>query len=95
MRFKGVSRGTRTKRRRSLSVTSAARAIKVSPRPWAIAAKVCGAGGGGCIAFYCENGRRGDVEAALAAQDGAKVLDWAVQTDGLTVTVSDISTAAN
>ncbi len=61
----------------------------------AIAAKVCGAGGGGCIAFYCENGRRGDVEAALAAQDGAKVLDWAVQTDGLTVTVSDISTAAN
>lgn len=54
----------------------------------AIAAKVCGAGGGGCIAFYCEDGRRGDVEAALAAQDGAKVLDWTLANDGLVISVS-------
>ena len=60
----------------------------------AIAAKVCGAGGGGCIAFYCERGRRGDVEQALSAHDGAKVLDWSVQTGGLTVNVSGSSTAA-
>ena len=53
----------------------------------AIAPKVCGAGGGGCIAFYCENGRQSDVEAALAAQEGAHVLDWHVNTDGLVVTV--------
>ncbi len=51
----------------------------------AIAAKVCGAGGGGCIAFYCEDGRRPDVEAALTAQEGAKVLDWKVATEGLTL----------
>ena len=51
----------------------------------AIAPKVCGAGGGGCIAFYCEDGRRGDVEAAIAGVEGARVLDWHVSTSGLTV----------
>lgn len=54
----------------------------------AIAAKVCGAGGGGCIAFYCEDGRRSDVESAVAAQDGAQILDWKLNTDGLTVNVA-------
>lgn len=54
----------------------------------AIAPKVCGAGGGGCIAFYCEDGRREEVEKALAAQDGATVLDWSVSAEGLAVKVS-------
>lgn len=56
----------------------------------AIAPKVCGAGGGGCIAFYCEDGRRGDVETALAAQDGARVLDWNLQQKGLVVSVARV-----
>ena len=51
----------------------------------AIAPKVCGAGGGGCIAFFCEDGRRPDVEAALSAQEGATVLDWRVEPAGLVV----------
>ncbi len=59
--------------------------IDVAYANGAIAAKVCGAGGGGCIAFFCEDGRRGEVESALAAQDGAEVLDWNLSTDGLTV----------
>ena len=50
------------------------------------AAKVCGAGGGGCIAFFCSAGRRADVEAALAAEEGAEVLNWTLAHDGLTVT---------
>ena len=50
------------------------------------AAKVCGAGGGGCIAFLCKSGRRSDVESALAAEEGVEVLDWKVDTKGLTVT---------
>src|SRR5919112_1553164 len=50
------------------------------------AAKVCGAGGGGCIAFLCAAGRRAEVEAALAAEEGAQVLDWKVATQGLTIT---------
>jgi D-glycero-alpha-D-manno-heptose-7-phosphate kinase len=62
--------------------------IDVALANGAIAPKVCGAGGGGCIAFYCEEGRRGDVEQALAREDGARVLDWTVNTTGLEVKVS-------
>jgi D-glycero-alpha-D-manno-heptose-7-phosphate kinase len=51
----------------------------------AIAAKICGAGGGGCIAFYCEDGRRAEVEAALKAKPGAEVLNWNLSTNGLTI----------
>ncbi|MGB5013980.1 MAG: hypothetical protein WBO68_08100 [Pyrinomonadaceae bacterium] len=61
----------------------------------AIATKVCGAGGGGCIAFYCEEGRRSDVEVALTAHDGARVLDWNLQTDGLVVAVTNSAESAN
>ena len=62
--------------------------IEIAMANGAIAPKVCGAGGGGCMAFYCEDGRRSDVEAALAAEDGAHVLDWHVNPDGLVVKVS-------
>jgi D-glycero-alpha-D-manno-heptose-7-phosphate kinase len=54
----------------------------------AIAAKVCGAGGGGCIAFFCEEGARSAVETALAATEGAEVLKWKICREGLTVKVS-------
>lgn len=54
----------------------------------AIAAKVCGAGGGGCIAFFCEEGRKKDVESALSPDEGAEILDWRVNNDGLVVKVS-------
>jgi D-glycero-alpha-D-manno-heptose-7-phosphate kinase len=60
----------------------------------AIAAKVCGAGGGGCMAFYCEEGRRSDVEKALSAQSGAEVLDWKISTDGLKIKVCENQSAA-
>lgn len=49
------------------------------------AAKVCGAGGGGCIAFFCAEGRRRDVERALAAEEGVEVLDWKIDREGLLV----------
>ena len=52
------------------------------------AAKVCGAGGGGCIAFLCEPGRKTDVERALAAEEGAEVIDWKFSREGLVVTES-------
>ena len=51
----------------------------------AIAAKVCGAGGGGCIAFFCEEGRKTEVEKVLAKEEGAEVLDWKACAEGLTV----------
>ena len=49
------------------------------------AAKICGAGGGGCIAFLCTPGRKLDVERALAAEEGAEVLAWKLARDGLVV----------
>jgi D-glycero-alpha-D-manno-heptose-7-phosphate kinase len=49
-------------------------------------AKVCGAGGGGCIAFLCAPGRKSDVERALAEEEGAEVLSWKVAREGLVVT---------
>lgn len=51
----------------------------------ALATKVCGAGGGGCIAFFCEEGRRAEVERALAAEEGAEVLSWKLAPEGLTI----------
>jgi D-glycero-alpha-D-manno-heptose-7-phosphate kinase len=53
----------------------------------AVAPKVCGAGGGGCIAFFCEEGRRKDVESALAREDGCEVLEWSFSAEGLTLEV--------
>lgn len=55
----------------------------------AIATKVCGAGGGGCIAFFCETGSKGDVEKALAYEENSEVLNWKINNDGLTVKVCD------
>lgn len=51
----------------------------------AIGTKVCGAGGGGCIAFFCEDGKREDVEKALSAIEGCEVLNWNISPEGLTV----------
>jgi D-glycero-alpha-D-manno-heptose-7-phosphate kinase len=52
----------------------------------AIGAKVCGAGGGGCMAFLCDEGRKADVERALRHQAGVEVLDWKIAREGLVVT---------
>jgi D-glycero-alpha-D-manno-heptose-7-phosphate kinase len=49
------------------------------------AAKVCGAGGGGCIAFFCTQGRRRDVERVLAEEEGVEILDWRLDREGLSV----------
>jgi D-glycero-alpha-D-manno-heptose-7-phosphate kinase len=62
--------------------------IEVAEANGAIATKVCGAGGGGCIAFFCEEGRKADVEAALRSETDAEVLEWRIAEKGLNVTVS-------
>lgn len=51
----------------------------------AIATKVCGAGGGGCMAFYCEEGRKHEVEEVLNAEPNVEVLDWKISTEGLVI----------
>jgi D-glycero-alpha-D-manno-heptose-7-phosphate kinase len=54
----------------------------------ATAAKVCGAGGGGCLFCFGSPGSRADVAAALAA-GGARLLDFRIETEGLRVQVSE------
>jgi len=48
----------------------------------ATAAKVCGAGGGGCLFCYGPPSARAAVAEALA-EGGARVLDYRIETDGL------------
>ena len=49
------------------------------------AAKVCGAGGGGCLFFLAEPSEVAAVREALA-DGGARILDFRVETTGLDVT---------
>jgi D-glycero-alpha-D-manno-heptose-7-phosphate kinase len=50
----------------------------------ATAAKVCGAGGGGCLFCYGSPASRPAIAAALA-EGGARVLDYHIETEGLRV----------
>jgi D-glycero-alpha-D-manno-heptose-7-phosphate kinase len=49
----------------------------------AISAKVCGAGGGGCLFCFGPPEKRSAIQEALSA-GGAKVLDYRIERDGLT-----------
>jgi D-glycero-alpha-D-manno-heptose-7-phosphate kinase len=54
----------------------------VGLRRGAIAVKACGAGGGGCLAFVCEDGSEGPVAKALR-DAGAEVLRYDIAREGL------------
>ena len=56
--------------------------IAAAMQAGATAAKVCGAGGGGCLFCYGPPDRRGAISQALAAQ-GARVLDFRFEQHGL------------
>ena len=60
------------------------RLIRIAGRNGGRAAKVCGAGGGGCVFFLVEAGARERVSQALA-EAGAKVLPFKVAAKGLEV----------
>jgi D-glycero-alpha-D-manno-heptose-7-phosphate kinase len=59
--------------------------ISTASRNGGRAAKVCGAGGGGCVVFFVEKGAKERVAAALR-QCGADVLPFRVAGDGLSIT---------
>ncbi len=59
--------------------------IKAATRQGALAAKVCGAGGGGCVVFLCEPGARERVATTVAAH-GGQVLPAKVAREGLILT---------
>ena len=58
--------------------------VSVALRQGALAAKVCGAGGGGCVVFLTEPENREHISAALRSY-GGQVLPAMVARDGLTV----------
>ena len=58
--------------------------ITAAGRAGATAAKICGAGGGGCLVCLAPPDRTGAVAAALAAA-GARPLPFRIETDGLRV----------
>jgi D-glycero-alpha-D-manno-heptose-7-phosphate kinase len=60
------------------------RLIATARRNGGLAAKVCGAGGGGCVFFFTEDGARERVSQAIA-REGARVLAVRVTARGLTV----------
>ena len=60
------------------------RLIRSAMRNGALAAKVCGAGGGGCVAFFVKAGRKDQVQEALNKL-GARVLDFKFVKRGLSV----------
>lgn len=58
--------------------------IAAARRSGGIAAKVCGAGGGGCVVFFVEKGAKERVQQALRAS-GGRVLPCRVAREGLAV----------
>jgi D-glycero-alpha-D-manno-heptose-7-phosphate kinase len=60
------------------------RLIETSRKNGGIAAKVCGAGGGGCVIFFTHPEAKPRVEAAIA-QAGGTVLPFKVERRGVTV----------
>ncbi|GAB4464703.1 MAG: GHMP kinase [Armatimonadaceae bacterium] len=64
----------------------------VAHRAGARGGKACGAGGGGCLYFVAEEGKRDAVAAALH-EAGARIIDFCFEFDGLTVDISDTADA--
>ena len=63
------------------------RLVATTRRAGALGAKVCGAGGGGCVFFFVEPDAKARVEAAIA-REGAQVLPVTVAPEGVRVKVS-------
>ncbi len=74
------------RRRNSPGITTPLidRLVRVTRHAGAVGAKVCGAGGGGCVVFLVERGAKRRVSAALEAE-GARVIAVLVERTGLRV----------
>jgi D-glycero-alpha-D-manno-heptose-7-phosphate kinase len=68
-----------------ISTTKIDRMIVAAKKKGALAAKVCGAGGGGCVAFFVPSKKREDITQALQ-KHGGNVLNFKFVSLGLRVT---------
>src|ERR1700730_18637923 len=71
----------------TISTKTIDRIVEGARRKGALAGKVCGAGGGGCVVLLIEPDARERVEAAVAAA-GGEVLPMKIDRSGVQVTVS-------
>jgi D-glycero-alpha-D-manno-heptose-7-phosphate kinase len=62
--------------------------MKNAAKHGAIASKLCGAGGGGCMITFIEPGTRAAVEDSLRG-DGAEILDYGISSTGLDIRVTE------
>ncbi len=76
--------GNRKKLSKSVSTPGIEKIIKMVFQKGAKAAKVCGAGGGGCLVFFVPPGKRKEVENASVLQKG-NLLPFKIIRKGLTI----------
>lgn len=81
-----LAREGQTRRRNAPAIATPfiERLMRTGERHGARAAKVCGAGGGGCVVFACPLRRRRELAAALAGA-GARLLDFRIARRGVRV----------
>jgi D-glycero-alpha-D-manno-heptose-7-phosphate kinase len=58
--------------------------IDAAKEAGALSSKICGAGGGGCMITFVEEGRQEPVKAALAAK-GARIIPFRISREGIQV----------
>ncbi len=71
---------------KGVSTPQIERLIAVAEKNGAVSAKVCGAGGGGCIIFFSEPDRQEDIKTALK-KTGARVLNYKIDNGGIKIKV--------
>ena len=69
---------------KGVSTPQIERLITVAEKNGAISAKVCGAGGGGCVIFFSEPYRQEDIKNALK-KTGTRVLNYRIDTSGVKI----------
>lgn len=63
------------------------RIIEKARENGALAVQVCGAGGGGCIAFFCDKNSKTQVIDALSQFEGVETLEWKLSEQGLNLQI--------
>jgi D-glycero-alpha-D-manno-heptose-7-phosphate kinase len=77
---------------KGISTPKIDRLIEQTRKQGTLAAKACGAGGGGCVVFMVNPGTKPAVENALT-QKGERVINFAISSTGLEVRADQIDRA--
>jgi len=78
-----LSHSQRKKLSSNITTPQMDRIIEKARENGALAVQVCGAGGGGCIAFFCDKNSKTQVIDALSQLEGVEILQWKLSEQGL------------